>query len=326
MRVLVTGGHGFVGSHLVRRLLEEGDRVRCLCRRAGVPESLQGLPVEVVAGDVTRPETRGRAREGIDAGHHHPGRLTSLTRREMFRTNAKGTWHLAAAATRAGVRRFVHCSSLSVAGPTPRGCAALVEGAEGVPVTWYGASKALAERAVAAWGARGLPFTIVRPPIVYGPRDRGLLPVFRAVSRGVRPLLGRAGKRYSWVYAPELAEALVRMGRSDRTLGRTYFAGHPEAATAEAFVDAAARACGRRGIAVRLPESLLSVLAHVSDSIAQVTGRPAMLTRDKLHEVVPDAWVCDSSAAWRDVGWRARRGLDDGAAETMRWYVEHRWV
>jgi hypothetical protein len=83
---------------------------------------------------------------------------------------------------------------------------------------------------------------------------------------------------------------------------------------------------GRTGVALRLPESLLSVLAHVSDSVAQVTGKPAMLTRDKLHELLPDAWVCDSSAASRDSGWRAATGIEEGVEATMRWYVDQRWV
>jgi nucleoside-diphosphate-sugar epimerase len=327
VRVLLTGGHGFIGSHLVRLLLREGDRVRCLVRRAGVPDSLAGLPVEVVPGDVTRPETLERALEGVEEVHHLAGRLTSLTRREMVHTNVRGTWNLAAAALRAGtVRRFVHCSSLAVSGPTPDGCPATTEDAVPNPVTWYGASKAESERVVRAVGERGLPFTVVRPPVVYGPRDKALLPLFRLAAAGLRPALGRPGKRYSWVYGPDLAEAFLRLARSPGAQGRTYFAGHPEEAPAERFVERAAAAAGRRGVEVRLPESLLSLVAHVSDSVAQVTGRPAMLTRDKMHELVPSAWVCDSSAAERDAGWRARTGIEDGVRETMRWYVEAGWV
>ncbi len=93
-RVLVTGGHGFVGSHLVRRLLAGGDRVRCLVRRDGVPEHLTGLPVEVVVGDVTRPDSLVRAVDGVDEVYHLAARLTAMTERDMLRTNGGGTRHL----------------------------------------------------------------------------------------------------------------------------------------------------------------------------------------------------------------------------------------
>jgi len=326
MRVLLTGGHGFVGSHLVRRLLAEGDQVRCLVRRPGVPPALAGLPVETVVGDVTKPRSLPSALEGVEEVYHLAARLSALTEADMFRTNAGGTRHLVeAAARRGGLARFVHCSSLAVAGPSD-GVRPQTEAGPCRPVTWYGASKALAERIVLAYGERGLPVTVVRPPSVYGPRDRGLLSVFQAVARGWKPLLGPQPKRYSWVFGPDLADALVTLGRHPATRGGTYYACHPEVVTLEAFLGTLSAALGRRGRTLRVPDSALRLVASLSDLAAQVTGSPAMLTRDKVHEVVARAWVCSPEAAARDTGWRAATPLVEGLGETVRWYLEAGWI
>ncbi len=326
MLVLVTGGGGFVGHHLVRRLLSEGDRVRCLLRRPGLPEGLSGMPVEVVVGDVTRPDSLAAALEGVEEVHHLAARLTARSEREMFETNARGTWNLVEAACAAPtLRRFVHCSSLAVVGPSD-GTTGVAEDAPYRPLTWYGASKALAERIVLASAARGLPAVVVRPPIVYGPRDRGLLSVFQALARGIRPLLGPQPKTYSWVHGADLADALVTLGRHPRALGRVWFAAHPEAGTLERFLDLALSALGRRARTLRLPESLVRLLAGASDLLVQVTGTPGMLTRDKVNELAPMAWVCSADAAARTLGWRAGTSLEAGVPETARWYRDQGWI
>ncbi len=326
MLVLVTGGGGFVGHHVVRRLLAEGDRVRCLLRRPGVPEGLRGLPVEVVVGDVTRPDSLPAALLGVEEVVHLAARLTAASEREMFETNARGTYHLVAAAcSTPTVRRFVHCSSLAVCGPSDGG-AGVAEDGPYRPVTWYGASKALSERIVLASAGKGLPAVVVRPPIVYGPRDRGLLSVFQALSKGFRPLLGAQPKVYSWVFGPDLADALLHVGRHPEALGRVWFAAHPEPATLERFLDLALAALGRSARTLRLPVSFVRLLAGASDLLVQLTGQPGMLTRDKVHELAPRAWVCATDRVTRTLGWRAATSLGEGVPETVRWYREHGWI
>ena len=319
MRALVTGGHGFIGSHLVRLLLAEGVAVRCLSRRPGVPPALAGLDVEIVAGDLRHPAGLAAALEGVDEVHHLAGLTSSLTREAMLETNAGGTRRLLEAARRAGLAgRFVLCSSSSVTGPVEPGEVA-DESTPCLPLTWYAQSKLAAER-VAHEHMDDLPITILRPPGVYGPRDEAWLPLFRSAARGVSLVAGTPTKAYSLVYAPDLAAAFVAAARSPSTAGRTYFATHPEIVTLEALVAAAEEAVARRARRVAVPESFMRLLGTVVDLGSQFTGRSSVLGSQRMKEVATGDWTCDGAALEQATGWRAAVALPEGFAETAAWY------
>lgn len=317
MRVLVTGGHGFVGSHVVDRLLAGGDRVRCLLRRPGLPETLAGKDVEVVRGDVRDASAAARALRGVDEVYHLAALTRSLTRRAMLETNLGGTRTLLAALARARPSgRFLLCSSLAAAGPAPGG-RWLDEAAPCRPVTWYGESKRLAEEATRA---AGIAATIVRPPAVYGPRDRDFLPVFQAAARGLRPALGERPSRYHFVYVEDLAAAIVAAARAEGTVGGTYYAAHPEVLTAEAFAGHVARAVGRPTRPLRVPSSTLALAATLGELAGQVTGTAPLLNRQRLIDLAQPAWLCSAAALERDAGWRPRTDAAEGTRRTASWY------
>ncbi len=326
MLVLVTGASGFVGSHLVRRLLREGDRVRCLVRGSRPRGTLSGLPVDVVEGDVCRPETLGLPLVGVEEVYHLAGRIAAVTPREMHATNVGGTVNLLKAIERTAppVRRFVLCSTQSVVGPS-NGGPPVTEASPYRPMNCYAESKAAAERAVIAAGRRGLAYTLVRPPMVFGPRDTALLPFFALAARGLQVHVGPAPKAYSWVYAPDLADAMVRLARSGAAAGKAYFTGHPLPATMDEILDEIAVASGRRGIRWSMPHALLGCLARASALVSQVTGNPGALPSDRLADLTARAWLCRSDAAERDAGWRASTPLPQAIAETVRWYEAHGW-
>ena len=319
MRVLVTGGHGFVGSHLVKRLLEGGAHVRCLSRRAEKPARLAGLDVEVVPGDLVDGRGLAEAVRGVDEVWHLGALTRSLTPREMVAVNTRGTERLVVAARAAGLAgRFVLCSSLAAAGPSADGTP-LAEDAPLQPRTTYGLSKRGAEEALAASGD-GLPWTIVRPPAVYGPHDRDFLGLFRAAARGWAPMLGDPRRRLSLVHAEDLAAGMLAAGRSPATLGRPWFV------TAEPWVlqsDVAAaleRAAGRPARRLALPASAARLVGRLSGLASQVTRGPALLSHERVREVGEGHWVCTSAALTAATGWRAGIGLDEGFARTAEWY------
>ncbi len=152
MHALVTGGQGFVGSHLCARLVAQGHRVRVLARPSSDLGNLAGVDVEVVRGDVTQPASLPSAVAGCDVIFHVAGALKGLREQDLFRVNADGTRNLLAAAAGARPRpsRFVYVSSVAAAGPSPGGSAPRTEEMPLQPLTWYGHSKLAGENAVRA--------------------------------------------------------------------------------------------------------------------------------------------------------------------------------
>jgi nucleoside-diphosphate-sugar epimerase len=325
VRVLVTGGHGFVGSHLVSALLSRGDRVRCLVRRDGVPEALRGLDVEVVRGDLSDAARLRAALEGIEEVHHLAALTRSRTRREMLETNAQGTARILAAAADARLPgRFLLCSSLAATAPSPDG-APITEEHPPAPLTWYGESKAAAE-ALARRYADRLAVTVVRPPAVYGPRDRDFLALFRTASRGFVPILQGSPQTLSLVYAEDLAEGILAVARASATVGRTYFLAHPEVLPAGRLLEEVHRVVGGAGRRIVVPRGALRLLAAAGELLSQLTGAPPLLNRQRLREMGGAHWVCSPAAAERDAGWRARVGIAEGFERTHAWYRSRGWL
>lgn len=335
MRVFVSGGTGFVGSHIVEALLERGDDVVCLVRDVRKIERLfptrQRRP-RFVGGNLGDATALRAGCEGADVILHVAGVIAAKSRREFFRVNVEGTKGILATAARAApaLGRFVYLSSLAAIGPSARGMP-LTEDAPARPVSAYGESKLAAEEAVRA---STLPWTIVRPPTVYGPRDREILRVFRMARRGLIPLVGSPEQQLSIIHVRDLAQACIAAiaGPAER---RTYFASHADTVTSRQFalaIHAAVRAArpsvrGRdRPMLLPIPAPLARIILAASGGLARALGRATVLSGDKIPEFLADAWTCSPAALERDTGWRAETPLARGLDETAAWYTSHGWL
>jgi len=287
--------------------------------KAGALRALGGRLVEGTIGDEAA--TRSLV-EGADVVFHVAGLVAARSEAEFLRVNRDGVAALARVSAAAGVSRFVLVSSLSATGPSPPGHPVDESSGRG-PVTAYGRSKKAGEGAVRA---AGVPFTIVRPPAVYGPRDRAFLTLFRAASWGVVPLLGDGGQELTFVHAADLARALVAASTSAATLGRTYHAGHPEIVTQRALAEAVGRAVGRSVRCPTLPGPVVRGLLGAAGAASRALGRAPLLDGDKANELLAPGWACSSEALRRDAGWTAEAPLDRGLAETARAYREAGWL
>ncbi|MBP7147878.1 MAG: NAD(P)-dependent oxidoreductase [Acidobacteria bacterium] len=324
MRVLVTGGSGFVGSHVVERLLDAGHAVRVLVRRASDTAALRARGVELAVGELQDPASLRRAADGAEWVIHCAAKLAGHSEHELLAVNVDGTRNLAQACAAAkSVRRFVHVSSLAAGGPSTA-LAPLDEDRPARPLTWYGRSKLASEHVLADFAA--LRPVIVRPPIVYGPRERELLRLFRSARRGVLPVVGSGRKLYSLVFVADLVDALLRAAASEAVASRVYYAGAPEPVSWEGFCRAVAAAVGRRAVLLRLPEALGVGLARANGALARLRGRTTLLDGQKALEMRQPAWTCDSSRARRELGWTAGTPLADGLAATAGWYREQGWI
>jgi nucleoside-diphosphate-sugar epimerase len=321
VRALVTGGTGFVGSHLLEALVAAGAPVRALARDAAKASRLGIDGVEWVAGDLGDPDRLAEAGRGVTVVFHVAGLVAARSELEFLAVNRDATERLLRAVAPTGAR-FVLVSSLAAAGPTVPGRP--LSGEEPPrPVTAYGRSKLAAEEVVRAGP---LPWTIVRPPTVYGPRDRELLRLFRAAFLGLAPVFGDGSQELSVVYAPDLAGALVAAARAPGAAGRTYFAAHREICTSRQLATAVARAMGRRPRVVGVPEPLARGLLQVTGAVARLADRATILTPDKGNEFLAPAWTCRPDALERDTGWQAAHDLADGIRRTLAWYRAQGWL
>ncbi|HXE58326.1 MAG TPA: NAD(P)-dependent oxidoreductase [Gemmatimonadales bacterium] len=324
MKALVTGGTGFVGSHLVEALRRGGHEVTALVRSPAKARAL-GPDVRLVGGDLDATAALEQAAAGQDVIFHVAGLVAARSEAEFLACNRDGTANLLAAAARVGTPRFVLVSSMAAGGPARPG--APLRGDEPPrPVTQYGRSKLAAEEVV----RRGpLPWTIVRPPTVYGPRDREVLKVFRLARSGVAPVFGDGTQELSAVYAPDLAEALIAAAASPAAECRIYYACHPEIVTSAEFARAVCRAV--RGAAatprvVGIPFPVARAALWCTGTAARIAGRATILTVDKANEFFQAAWTGDPSPLTRDTGWRAAHDLAAGLEATAAWYRAAGWL
>jgi len=320
--ILVTGGTGFIGAHLVERLVAQGRRVRCLVRRTSSTRDLPLAAIELATGDLDSGAGLAEALGGVDTVIHLAGITKARTPADYHRGNTTATSNLLRDA--GDVRRFVHVSSLAAAGPSAIG-QPLTEEDEPRPVSHYGRSKLAGEQAV-----RQSPVSstavIVRPPVVYGPRDKDVFQVIRALARGWMLQIGGVKRYFSLVYVEDLVEGLIAAADCESLGGRTYYVAHPAPASWDEFGNTAARLMGRPVRRIAIPERVAYAMGWCAEMGARLSGTPGILSRDKVAEACCPGWVSDPGRARRELGFDASTGLEDGLKRTLDWYKEAGWL
>jgi nucleoside-diphosphate-sugar epimerase len=320
-RVLVTGASGFVGSYVAEELASAGWRVRCLVRPTSKRGWLTRADFEFALGDVNDLHGIPEALEGCDAVVHAAGITNALHPDEYFQVNAEGTLRLWMAAESHKVKRFVLISSLAAAGPG-RGAEPQDESVRPHPVGAYGKSKLTAERAVLGIGGP-VEAIVVRPPTVYGPRDRDVLAMIRLAKQGWFPLVG--ARRLSLVHAIDLAEG-VRLALEKGNPGSTYYLTDGEVHSLEAIGVAVGRALGRRARFVSIPNWALWVAAVGGELVESMVRRPAALNLERARQFVQKDWTASDALARRELGYESRYDLIRGMEDTIRWYRSVGWI
>lgn len=336
-RVLVTGATGFIGRHLTEALTRNGHETRCLVRRTSDTSWLSEIGATLVEGDVTEADGLDEAVANVDLVFHLAGLTSALSKAEMSKANAEGPGLVAAAcARRQTPPAMLVVSSAAAAGPAERD-AIRVESDPVAPVSNYGHSKRAGELAAARWAGR-VPLTIVRPGIIFGPRDRLTLPIFKSIATwGIHPVVGLGRTKLALLHVADLIDLLLKAADHGERLPATegdatqpgtgvYFASHGSATSYRDLGSLIARAMNRRVVPVPLFPPVAWSAAAASQLWSQVRRRPDGLNIDKVREAVQASWAISSEKAKRQLSWKPRASLEERLHDTVQWYEAHKWI
>jgi uncharacterized protein YbjT (DUF2867 family) len=297
----VTGGTGFVGGHLLRIAHEAGYEIRALTRGWRPPQD----GIHWVEGALDRPESLADLCDGADAIVHIAGLINAATRAGFETVNVGGTLAMIDAARAAGVRRFIHISSLAAREPD---------------LSDYGWSKAKAERVVAA---SGLDWTILRPPAIYGPGDRETFELFKMARRGLVALPPKG--RFSVLHVEDLCGLILALIDAPETVGATY---EPDDGTLEGwdhrhFARTLGRVFGKRTATVAMPKAVVKGAARLDRLVRR---SKAKLTPDRARYFCHPDWVVTAEARPPETLWTPAIRTPSGLKATAEWYQAQGWL
>lgn len=321
MKALVTGATGFIGSHLVEELIKKGYSVTCLARKTSQLRWIEGLEVNILYGDCEDGDSLKQIPRDLDYVFHLAGLTKARREEDFFCVNVKGTENLlrAVAARASGVKRFIHLSSLAAAGPSRNG-SPLNESLEPRPVSSYGKSK-LEGEAVIMRHRDALPVTIIRPPAVYGPRDKDFHVLFKMLKKGFYPHWGKC--YYSLLYVDDLVRGIIMAAEEKEAEGGVYFLSDGKVYSNEDIVNEIAIVLDTKIVKIRIPRPVMAVLVGISEKM----GRGAsIINKDKLKELNYFHWTCDSSKAGKDFKFVPKVSIKEGIKWTADWYRIHQWL
>lgn len=325
-KVLVTGGTGFVGSHLVELLLHKGYAVTCLVRDPQKLQWLTGLEVDVATGDCLQPETLDSAVRNVSAVFHVAGLTKARKVRDYYEVNQIGTRNVLEACERSNAKleKFVLVSSLAAAGPGRDGKPVKAIDTP-QPVSDYGRSKLLAEQEALMYKDR-FPVVILRPSAVYGPRDRDMYELFRWAARGITLEIS-GGKRFlHFCYVGDLARAILLAAEQKTRSGSIYFVAEDRPYSWSEFRQALLTTGGVTSLTIKIPYFLAYLIGIASEFGSLFTSRPALTNRQKVREASQRYWTGDLAPIEKELGFKAMYPLEQGLKITWRWYRDHNWL
>ena len=326
VKVLVTGGTGFIGSHLVENLIQQGVQVRCLLRKSSDLRWLEGLPIEVVHGDCSDKTSLVKAVMGVDQVFHLAGVTKAIKEETYFTVNAFGTENLIHACLEHNSRlqKFIYLSSQAAAGPSQNGSKKRESDLCG-PVSPYGQSKRMGEE-LALVHAHEIPLLILRPSAVYGPRDRDVYTFFKCLSRRINPYLSGQDQHVSLCYVEDVVQAVLLAAEAQVNSGEIFFLSDGHDYRMEEIGDTFARAMGITAFRIRVPKTMILGIASFAEYVAKFSKKPPLLNKGKAREMIQGDWVCNITKAKITLGFEPRIRLPEGAKRTVEWYKKEHWL
>jgi dihydroflavonol-4-reductase len=325
MKVFVTGAAGFIGSHLTEKLLQKGYKITCLVRKSTNIRWINDLQVQIIYGDLLDSELLRTQIKDADYVYHVAGVIASKKKEGYFLGNHISTRNLLEAARHnQNLKRFVLVGSQTAVGPSINGVP-VEEETPYRPITTYGRSKMEAEKEVLKHKDK-LPFTIVRLPAIYGPRDTATYDFFKSVNVGIIPMVGFKKKYVNILHVRDATEGIILAGENPNSLNKIYHIGSEKSYTWDEISAVTMKVLHRKAVKIRLPEFLVMLMAGINGCVTSFYKKPAVLNWEKGKDMIADAWTCNITKAKKELGYTQKIGLEEGVKETIEWYKKEGWL
>ncbi|MHC1737560.1 MAG: NAD-dependent epimerase/dehydratase family protein [Ignavibacteriaceae bacterium] len=323
---VVTGGNGFVGSHLVDLLLEKNFEVRCIVRKSSNLKWLKGKNAEIIDSGLFDKEGLRKAFKEAGYIFHVAGVVKAKNPEDYFKGNVETTRNILEVATefKETIKRVLVVSSQTAAGPSssevPFDETMLCN-----PITTYGKSKR-EEELVAANFMDRLPVTICRAPAVFGERDTEILIFFKTFASGLMTTIGFNRKRISLIHVTDLVNGFLLAALSPKAAGQTYFITSEKLYTWEEIGEVTSKIMNKKPFSVKVPHSAVYTIATIAQFFAMFSSKAATLNIEKARDITQQYWICSAEKAKKDFGYAQQISLEEGIRRTVSWYKQQGWI
>jgi nucleoside-diphosphate-sugar epimerase len=324
---LVTGCTGFIGSHLVDELVLSGRKVRCLARPGSAVDHLNKLKVEIIYGDLTDLSSLRGIGKDVTAVFHLAAiaRPMAIKDEEYFKVNFLGTKNLLEVFKNHSLDKFIHMSSISAVGPSRNG-RPVNEKTPPNPIDVYGQSKLKAEKiALEYLKEYCVPLVILRPSMVFGPRDFEMLKLFKTVKTRFFPICGSESGHFEFCYVGNLVQACLLAEKRAR-VGEIYHVSNERPYTLKEVLDAISRAQGVKLLPFCFPNFLMSFGGRVIELLGGIFKFQPPFSRNTVKWMSTDFWVSDISKIKKELDYFPKFSLEEGVKRTTDWYRENNFL
>jgi nucleoside-diphosphate-sugar epimerase len=310
----------------VDQLLASGCTVHGLVRQSSDLKWLDASRMHLHRVDLTRPDFKIPALEDMDYIFHCAGLTKAKSRSVYFAVNATACSNLyEQCQKRAGqVKGIVHLSSLAATGPTSPQGSLVDETTPCRPVTFYGQSK-LAGEEIALRFSDSLPVTVLRPPVVYGPREENFFTFIKLVHKGWGLQIGKAGKELSLIYVADMVQAMLTACHPSQQRGCSYFVTDGRVHVWEQVAKECARIMNVRLKTLKIPEGILNPVALLFEAWASFSSKPALFDRQRMIDIQQSSWSASPEKFFAAVEFEPQYDLSRGLAQTIQWYQQQKW-
>jgi nucleoside-diphosphate-sugar epimerase len=325
MKVLVTGGTGFIGSHLAKALVAEGHDVRCLVRESSDLQRLHDSGVELVYGDILETNSIDEALCGIDIVYHLAGILGQwgIPDETYWAINVQGTKNMLETSLKHNIKRFIHCSTAGVTGPTLS--ISQDESFPYNPSNIYELTKAKGEKlALQFYRDAGLPVVVIRPEFIYGPGDTHTFGLFKTIQRRVFILIDGGKATWHPTYIDDLVQGFQCALSEPRAIGQIYIIAGERYVTIKDLSYIIADSLGVSRPKISIPKNLALVLAYSIQKISGTFGLDSPLTTSMVKTFCRSSG-CSIEKAKNEIGYKPQITLEEGLQRTANWYKCNGW-